>query len=123
MSHQTPYRPPVGSLVSTNIDIRDPHYEELVDLEKVFPISPKINKLVLESISPRRLCFIKKSFACKSASDITNRRNDRQVIPRLESPNSNKLRKIRKKLKRANSTMQNTLIPIDRLLLHAENHM
>jgi hypothetical protein len=130
MSRQRPFLPRACSLPATIIEIRDPHYDELVDLNKLLPphshthshtsLQPK-NKIFLESISPRKLCHLKKSYGCKkalSSTDLTIKCSDGK-IPRLDSPNTKGIKKINKKLKKANSTIENTLIPIDRLLLYS----
>jgi hypothetical protein len=126
---QTGFYPPEHSLLATTIEIKDQYYDEVVDLGKLFPPIAKSKKQqFLESLPPQRVYSMKKSFLTKSERDrcgnnsCGQRQTQRQglLMPRLCSPASERDRRIRRKLKRANATMQTTLIPIERLRQYSQ---
>jgi hypothetical protein len=118
MTNQAAFYPPEHSLIATTIEIKAQYYDEIIDLGKLFPAITKTQKEeFFETISPHRVNSIRKSFMSKPERERFGNNTTRQtrLLPRLRSPNSERDRKISRKLQKANATLQTTLIPIARL--------
>ena len=118
-------------MLATSIEIKPQYYDEIVDLEKLFPAINKSQKEEFQdSLSPNKINIIKKQFMKKSERKRFSNNEKRMsslkkkplMMPDImNSPNSKQKKKINYNLKKANASLQTTLIPIDRLQYYANN--